>query len=481
MDSTPPRALKILLFVGAPSHFREMVALAELLSRERRFQVKLVMLSMYQGASESLSALPAQSVPWIDGTSLGQTVAVSASIWGAVPPVPLSSNQHRQGGLLRRVMLSAFQFLWRRYPFLVRGYLSTAHAYIRNLDVFLRSEQADLIVLPEENLLAHSQLFVRAIHQCGGKALVFPFTVADHREWAEAFGRDPGFRPGRLKRALIRRAFPNWMMLYKGEWLAFPLPYILLNEWLGMAPPKPWVLNSGHADKIVLESRFLLDYGLRAGLAREKMVVLGAAYLDRIYESEQLASQRRMDLRRDLKVPPTQRFVLLSLPPDQFLAHHGEWEFSSYPRLTDYLIGFLSAMPEVTVLVSPHPRISESELERLSRAGANILREPIFELMPLCDLFVACASATIRMAVAASKPVINFDCYSLGYEDFKGIPGVSSATTREEFEACSISLLGSSEALGKAAREVSDYRKANYEIDGNAGDRIISFILSGEY
>lgn len=481
MDSTLARPLKILLFVGAPSHFREMAALAELLSGERRFQVKLVMLSMYQGASESLSALPHQSVSWVDGTNLGRAVEVPTSIGHSALPQPFYSNQYRRGGLLRAVILFAFQLFWHRYPSLVRGYLSTAHAYIRNLDVFLRNEQADLIVLPEENLLAHSQIFVRAIHQCGGKALIFPFTVADHREWAEAFGRDPGFRPGRLKRALIRRAFPSWMILYKGKWLAFPLPYILLNEWLGTAPPKPWLLNSGHADKIVLESRFLLDYGLRAGLPKEKMVVLGAAYLDRIYESEQLAAGRKRDLLRDFNAHPRQRFVLLCLPPDQFVAHHGEWEFANYPDLTDYLIGFLSAIPEVTVLVSPHPRIPEGDLERLSRAGANILRGPIFELMPLCDLFVACASATIRMAVAASKPVVNFDCYRLGYEDFSGIPGVFSAATREDFEARARTLLASTEVLGKATREVSDYSRANYEIDGNAGDRIISFILSGEY
>ena len=46
------------------------------------------------------------------------------------------------------------------------------------------------------------------------------------------------------------------------------------------------------------------------------------------------------------------------------------------------------------------------------------------ELVPLCDLYVASVSSTIRWAIACGKPVVNYDVYRYRYTDFISLDGV---------------------------------------------------------
>ena len=55
------------------------------------------------------------------------------------------------------------------------------------------------------------------------------------------------------------------------------------------------------------------------------------------------------------------------------------------------------------------------------------------ELVPLCDVFVASISSTIRWAIACGKPVVNYDVYRYRYTDFIGVEGVLTCEEQDEF------------------------------------------------
>jgi hypothetical protein len=55
------------------------------------------------------------------------------------------------------------------------------------------------------------------------------------------------------------------------------------------------------------------------------------------------------------------------------------------------------------------------------------------ELVPLCDVYVAWVSSTIRWAIACAKPVINYDVYRYRYTDYLGLKGVITIEEQSQF------------------------------------------------
>ncbi len=67
------------------------------------------------------------------------------------------------------------------------------------------------------------------------------------------------------------------------------------------------------------------------------------------------------------------------------------------------------------------------------RLGVRLVTDDIARLIPLCDVFVASVSATISMALACGKPVVNYDVYRFRYDDFEGVPDLHTFENRSEF------------------------------------------------
>ena len=75
------------------------------------------------------------------------------------------------------------------------------------------------------------------------------------------------------------------------------------------------------------------------------------------------------------------------------------------------------------MLIRPHPRASPDLLRVFETPNIKISIEPMASLIPLCDLYVASISATIRWAISSGIPVLNYDTYRLRYTDFDAAPG----------------------------------------------------------
>jgi hypothetical protein len=85
------------------------------------------------------------------------------------------------------------------------------------------------------------------------------------------------------------------------------------------------------------------------------------------------------------------------------------------------------------VLVRPHPRISLTRFDHFGAPNVRYTSQPTAELVPLCDLYVASISATIRWAIACGIPVINYDAYRYRYGDYDSAAGVISVESLPDF------------------------------------------------
>ena len=110
--------------------------------------------------------------------------------------------------------------------------------------------------------------------------------------------------------------------------------------------------------------------------------------------------------------------ILIGLPPDQFGAGKRQGcEFDTYQDLIRFMVGTVTSLSgsDANVLINLHPRINPASVAWLKALGATIIDEPIERLVPLADIYVAVASATIRLGISCGIPVVNYDAYQYDY------------------------------------------------------------------
>jgi hypothetical protein len=97
-------------------------------------------------------------------------------------------------------------------------------------------------------------------------------------------------------------------------------------------------------------------------------------------------------------------------------------------------------------------------------------------LVPLCDVYVACVSATVRWAIACGIPTVNYDAYRYGFEDYKGVVGVIGVTTKDEFVNTIRHVTTDPEFRRKLADQQRQVAADWACLDGKSGKRIIGLI-----
>src|SRR5262249_28297054 len=126
-------------------------------------------------------------------------------------------------------------------------------------------------------------------------------------------------------------AYPRWSLVHKGRRLLRCHPGLIhVTELRGMAPPNPWLANSGHADRVAVESDRMLKLYRDAGFPDRQLVLTGSCADDFLYASLREKEARREALYRELKLPANQRLMLSSLVPDQLASGVPECEFADY-------------------------------------------------------------------------------------------------------------------------------------------------------
>jgi hypothetical protein len=188
--------------------------------------------------------------------------------------------------------------------------------------------------------------------------------------------------------------------------------------------------------------------------------------------------ERRNELCRSLGLPADRPLILTALPPD-FLDQPGgrpECDFRGYERLVDFWLNTCCSIPGHNVMVALHPSVAPADAVKFERYGARVAPLNTAELIPLCDVFVASISSTIRWAIACGKPVINYDVYRYRYTDFVGIEGVLTFEEQDEF----ISILRRITSDATYATEIRRKQAAIAplwgRLDGKSGQRMVELV-----
>ena len=226
--------------------------------------------------------------------------------------------------------------------------------------------------------------------------------------------------------------------------------------------------HATRASAIAVESEAMLAHYRRLGLPAAKLVKTGSLSDDVLARAQADAGARAA-----LGIAGNDKVILCAFPPNQPTAGRPDLEFASYPELVAFWMQTLLAFPGWRVIVRPHPFMAEQDVAALRANGATISLAHTGSLIPLCDLYVASVSSTIRWAVAAGKPVLNYDVFGYGYTDFDDVAGVIKVTSKDAFAAALARLTSDRAELAHTtalARASAPYWG---ELDGKSSERIL--------
>lgn len=460
---------RVLLAVYTNGHFTELLRVARLLMRTPGHAPTVYFARAYPQKDRDVAACRAEGIMVVDPlpeTPDGDHAGLVTP--PAVPPPAARLTRAVRAGL------SSLPF-----PFTaVRAAARQAQQLLAARRVVAGQEPA-VIFLAEDGVGYETATLIKAGHDRGVPSIIVPFTVANALEPAEAYFRDPAFNVNRFSNRLAAALHPNWVFEHRGQKLVrLPAPQLLAKEWWGLAPPLPWILHSGSADAIAVESRFMKDYYLREGLPARQLVETGALSDDALAETQKEAGRRRAELCAELGLPHDRRLLLCALPPDQFSISGPQADFDDYATMVRAWVESMTAMPGWTVVVRLHPRMAYDEFRYIEEWGVRISQRDTATLIPLCDLYVASVSATIRWAIACGKPVVNFDVYRLKWTDYDDALGVIRLEDKAAFAATLLRLASDAAYFEDVrSRQQADAPRWAH-LDGRAAERLLQLMAS---
>lgn len=301
---------------------------------------------------------------------------------------------------------------------------------------FLAAAGAQALLLPEDNVERDSASWIAAMHDRGGRSVVVSYGSVTPHEAAIAYHSQPDYGPSTPADWAFLALQPRWGMRWRGRtMMRLPPARVCAMETAGLAPSLPWVVNSGAADAIAVESEFMRRQFTAHGVPAEKVRAVGTQPLDKLFAGTQQAAARRSALDATHGFTADRPLLLCALPPNQYPGVPAPG-LATYDALVDAWVGLLKrARERFHVAVTPHPNIAAESLRPLVAAGIPVLEGGAAAWIPLCDAYLASVSSTIRWALACGKPVINYDCYGYRHAEYQGIAHVLHAWTPEQAQA----------------------------------------------
>jgi hypothetical protein len=344
---------------------------------------------------------------------------------------------------------------------------------------FLKAINIDVIILGGDIVGHDMALYIKAGHEICIPSLILPSWMASAREPAETYLHNPDYSLDRFLNKLFCNFFPRWKYIHKEkELIRLPAQEALALEMLQLAPPLPWILHSGYANAVAVESIEARDYGVREGLESTRLFVTGSyahdalfiALQDRVNQKKLLCHRYGLDSSRPL--------IVCALPPDMLYGSIGrpECEFTEYYTLVSGFLNPIHERLQANFIVSIHPSADEDKLSYVKNYGGIIAKEPVAELICLADIYVASISATIQWAIACAIPVINYDVYRYRYSDYENLLGVLTVESQSSYFSALSLMIDEPNFLVDRAQDQAKNAKHWGLLDGKATVRISGLI-----
>jgi hypothetical protein len=383
---------------------------------------------------------------------------------------------HRFLTVVRAMRRVLSRFMMLRTPTLYAGLVTVPllriyKSYASMFDTILSLRDYQAIVVPEDVVGPFWPSLIKTGLRHRIPTVILPYTLANREEAFKSLRSHVDFQTRNNRLAAF--VYPAWRMRQDGyDIVRMPAGHIFVHALLGIAPPDPWMMNSGRARMICVDSQASLDYFLRAGIPADQLQVTGSVSQDQLAQTLRDKATGLRILRDQLGGADNKPLLLISGCPNQLAGAVPHCEFKDMAAVAQHLSEALRPLADhYHVVVRPHPNYPEFG-KFMQSHGVSVSLLPTVELVPLCDLFIAFASATIRWAAACGIPTVNYDIFHYGYSDFAANKGVVTVSASGDFTSLLAQLRPDSTTY-REARARSESDAAYWSVmDGRGLERI---------
>ena len=463
---------RALLVIHTNTYFTCLLPVARMLKRSGKYEPVFFFSRTYPTITQDLGVCQAERIPCLDQN--GESVKALPSVSPAVDVDQEPASRQRVGQRVKQLVLRPFRGLGLRNNVLYQlWYLGRRIRFAHQLII---QQRPALLVLAGDNAGYDTPVLTKVGHEERISSVVVPSWMGGASKVAESCLYNPVFSMERWTNRIVGAFYPRWVYEHKGrKLLRLPAGRALAMEWLGLAPPLPWVWHSGYADAIAVESEAMFQYCRQEGLPSSQLVLTGSVAHDVLAKNLKETVKRRTDLYNKLGLPAGWPMILCALSPDQLYGTGGrpECDFQTYDELVQFWMQSLADIEGYNVVISLHPSVKYEEMKYLEQWGGKIARENTVSLIPLCDVFVASISSTIQWAIACGKPVVNYDVYRYRYTDYVEVEGVMTMEEKDEFVSALRRLTQDHEFYAEmVARQAAGAGQWG-RLDGHAADRML--------
>jgi hypothetical protein len=336
----------------------------------------------------------------------------------------------------------------------------------------------DIVCLSEDIPEIFSSPFIRAARRKRIPSVIIPFTIPNVLELAEDRLAQKRSWLARLDERVAALAYPRWGMQYKGRLLLRANPGLIdALERRGLAPPNPWMTNSGYADRIAVESERMFSVYRNAHFPERQLALTGSCADDLLFAALRDKDARRSAVYRELGLPDDLPMLLSSLVPDQLGSGVPRCEFKEYVALIEFWVRTLAAWSQkMNVVLKINPRYGREQFLDLENWGVKVAPHDTIELVPLSDIYVASVSSTLRWAIACGIPSINYDVYHYRYGDFADVSGIVHVESKAEFSGA-VAQLVEDKMHREELRRLQGLEAPRWaRLDGRSTERLVGLL-----
>ena len=196
----------------------------------------------------------------------------------------------------------------------------------------LKRNLPELIVLPEDIVGVDTPLIIKLAQTKNIPSFILPYTIANHTEAVEALKDLAPYNSKSFISKIVKKLFPSWHFSDSTvSLLRLPIAYIVCHELFRLTPPNPWMMNSGYANQIAIESSKMYEFYLKEGFLRDRLTLTGSLADDLQYT--RLTDQERLknELCKELAIDQTKPIILVAAPPNQLASGDRRgFEFDSF-------------------------------------------------------------------------------------------------------------------------------------------------------
>lgn len=342
---------------------------------------------------------------------------------------------------------------------------------------YVREHNPSLLILAEGNVQYTSEVFIRIFKEGGAGAVIAPYTFCTPDEPANYYKDHFMFKAMPYHHWFLDQ---KWFYTYQGRTL-IRLPFLMAMayEKFGYDPPQPWVLESSSADGILVESEAMKRHYLTQNIPDSQLLSVGDSAHDQIHDVIANRDRFRADFAAEHGITDgDEKWMVFAVFPDLPKKFGPKDDFQDYHSALESIIARMKDAPGWRVILSLPPSLDPGAFAQYASDNITLSKWPAVKLVGLCELYVASISATIRWAIAAGIPVINYDIYKFDYQDYTDVSGVVTVFDFKGFSATLEQVTHDDAQRRDLARLQAAHAAAWGVIDGRFAERFRQLVAS---